>query len=82
MWDLHHYAQGSFPALQLWYETKHRGRRYKVPSLKKAPKGNGIAEVRWFDVDIFYNCAPIDRFRSYAAEMWNRFRHPDNEATH
>jgi DNA sulfur modification protein DndC len=82
MWGLHHYAQGGFPALQLLHEIKHLGRRYKVPTLKKAPKGDGIAEVRWFEVGAFDKDVPTDCLRSYAAEMWNRYRHPDRPVTY
>lgn len=82
MWGLHHYAQWGFPALQLWYEIKQLGRRYKAPSLKKAPKGEGIAEVRWFEVGAFDKDVPTDGLRSYAAIMWNRYRHPQRQLPH
>ena len=75
-WSMHPYAAHAFPALSIWYEVKHLGRRFRIPSLEKAPPTK-IPEKRWFKVGAFDAEAPTDGLRDYGAEMWNRYLHPE-----
>lgn len=81
-WSMHHYQSSAFPAMQIWYEVKKLGRRFKIPKIAKAEKGTGIPEKKWFPVGAFDRQVPTDGLRDYKAEMWNRYRYPERVATH
>jgi len=75
-WGMHHYAQDAFPAIEIWHDIRHLGRRYKVPTVdltKKTP----VPAKRWFQAGAFDHAAPTDGLRDYAAEQWNRYLHPE-----
>lgn len=75
-WSMHSYAPTAFPALTLWWEVKHLGRRFKIPKIERTPAGK-IPEKRWFYVGAFDAQAPTDGLRDYGAEMWNPYLHPE-----
>ena len=75
-WGMHHYADTAFPAIEIWHEIRHLGRRYAVPIVdltKKTP----VPAKRWFQAGAFDHAAPTDGLRDYKAEQWNRYLHPE-----
>jgi len=81
-WSLNCFASSAFPALSIWYEVNHLGRRAKVPTRFKAPKIE-VPTKRWFAVGNFdHNGIPSEGLRSHSDELWNMHRFPDRIFTH
>lgn len=80
-WSMHHSASEAFPALSVWFDVAVLGRRYPVPKLEVAPKGE-IGPKRWYRVGSYDAEWPADGLRDYAAECWNPYRHPDRAETY
>jgi len=74
--SMHHYAPHAFPALSVWFDVHRLGRRYHVPVLDPLPKID-VPHHGWFFVGAYDAEVPTDGLRDYAAEQWNRYRHPD-----
>ncbi|PCE30334.1 phosphoadenosine phosphosulfate reductase domain-containing protein [Burkholderia ubonensis] len=74
--SMHQYAPHAFPALSTWFDVHRLGRRYHVPVLDPLPKTD-IPHHGWFYVGAYDAEVPADGLRDYAAEQWNRYRHPD-----
>ncbi|HDR8948061.1 TPA: phosphoadenosine phosphosulfate reductase family protein [Burkholderia contaminans] len=74
--SMHHYAPHAFPALSIWFDVHHLGRRYHIPVLDPLPKVD-IPHHGWFFVGEYDAEVPTDGLRDYAAEQWNRYRHSD-----
>jgi 3'-phosphoadenosine 5'-phosphosulfate sulfotransferase (PAPS reductase)/FAD synthetase len=79
--SMHHYAPHAFPAVTVWNEVHNLGRRYRIPEVETFPKVE-VKSHGWFPVGAFDAEVPTDGLRSYDAEMWNPYRHPDRPATH
>lgn len=81
-WSLNCFASSAFPALSIWYEVNHLGRRVKVPTRFKAPK-IAVPTKRWFSVGNFdHDKIPSEGLRSHSDELWNKHRFPDRIFTH
>lgn len=81
-WSMNCFATSAFPALSIWYEVNHLGRRVKVPTRLKAPKLT-VPTKRWFKVGNFdHDALPSEGLRSYQDELWNKHRFPDRVFTH
>ncbi|KWK06118.1 hypothetical protein WM11_11805 [Burkholderia ubonensis] len=74
--SMHQYAPHAFPALSVWFDVHRLGRRYHVPVLDPLPKID-IPHHGWFYVGAYDAEVPADGLRDYAAELWNRYRHPN-----
>ena len=75
MLSMHHYAPHAFPALTVWFEVHRLGRRYRIPEVEPLPKVP-VPLHGWFHVGSYDAEVPADGLRDYAAEQWNRYRHP------
>jgi len=81
-WSLNCFASSAFPALSIWYEVNHLGRRAKIPTRFKAPK-IALPTKRWFAVGNFdHDGIPSEGLRSHSDELWNKHRFPDRIFTH
>ncbi|MDK9702515.1 MAG: phosphoadenosine phosphosulfate reductase family protein [Sulfuritalea sp.] len=74
--SLHHYAPHAFPALHEWHQVHALGRRYPVPAVPSLKKVD-TKVIGWFPVGQFDKEVPTDGLRSYDAELWNPYRHPE-----
>ncbi|WP_321882675.1 hypothetical protein [Burkholderia cepacia] len=74
--SMHHYAPHAFPALSVWFDVHRLGRRYHLPVVDPLPKID-IPHHGWFFVGAYDAEVPTDGLRDYAAEQWNRYRHPE-----
>ena len=73
---MHPYAAEAFPALSVWFEVRHLGRRYPVPKVAYTEK-TPVPEKRWFASGAFDKDAPTDGLRDYGAEQWGPYLHPE-----
>jgi DNA sulfur modification protein DndC len=81
-WSLNCFASSAFPALAIWHEVNHLGRRAKVPTRFKAPK-IAVPTKRWFAVGNFdHDGIPSEGLRSHLDELWNTHRFPSRTFTH
>ena len=80
-WSMHHSAAEAFPALSIWFDIAVLGRRYPVPKLETAPKGE-IGPKRWYRVGSYDAEYPVDGLRDYVAEAWNPYLHPERAQTY
>lgn len=79
-WSMHPYAFTAFPAIEVWHEIRHLGRRYPVPQINATPK-TPVPAKKWFEVGAFDHAAPTDGLRDYKAEQWNPYLHPERPLT-
>lgn len=79
-WGMHPYAFDAFPAIQIWHEVRHLGRRFAIPKVEATEK-TPVPAKRWFPVGAFDRDVPVDGLRDYKAELWNRYLHPQRPMT-